>query len=379
MTDETDLVDYGQRAGARLRPLEWAEPAVPFAHTHELAADLAATGETFWADISTYQPVVNGTYPYPVLGFRADTGGSVDSDAAANWAYCEAHPDRVQVVIPYVVFKPGQRAEIMSRLRNLFGTHCPPQLVPEIDMESGTQFAGPGDHSGEANALAADLANWAGDQRRVQGYANGPDWASCWPTRPAWMKRRLAYYSTNPTPAGFYARQYYGALPYGSPAGYPRSCAPFGSYVDMNITPRTISQILADYSIGDDMPLTDDDAAKVADAVFAKLGGANRVDLTRLGDAMHALMDGVRDDVSNMEFGLVNLDSASHASWSQRGEITDRLRTLDTARADGTLIDTAAVAAAVLAGLPSSEGGATLQQISDAFEAVVNRTRLITP
>lgn len=245
------VIDYTQRAANRPMPLEWAEPVVPFQHTFQLAADLAATGETFWVDISSWQQVVNSQYPYPVLGFRADTGTSTDGNAAENWQHCDEHPDRIRVAIPYVVFKPGQRAAIMRRLKNLFGSQCPGQIVPEIDMESGSDFAGPGNHSAEANALAADLAAWAGDQDRVQGYANSPDWAACWPTRPSWMKRRLAYYSSNPTPPGFYARQYWGALPYPVPSGYPKSCPPFGSFVDLNVTPRTINQIVADYGIGD--------------------------------------------------------------------------------------------------------------------------------
>src|SRR5882762_10147104 len=230
------VIDYGQRAGA----LD------------------AATGQTFYVDISSYQVVVDSSYPYPVLGFRADTGSSTDSHAAANWAYCEAHPDRIQVAIPYVVFKPGQSDAIMKRLKNLFGSQCPPNIVPEIDMESGSGFAGPGNHSSEANGLAGQMAAWTGDQSRVQGYANSPDCSGCWPTPPSWMKKRLAYYSSNPTPAGYYSRQYYGALPYSSPAGYPRSCPPFGAYVDMNVTPRTINQIVADYGIGDSMPTADE-------------------------------------------------------------------------------------------------------------------------
>lgn len=260
------VIDYGQRAGARERPAIWVEPdpRLQILHTREEGSLYAAVGQTLGADISEFQVVVNGSYPYPVLGFRADNGNRTDSHAASNWAYCESHPDDIRVAIPYVVFKPGQRTAIMRRLKNLFGAHCPEQLVPEIDMESGADFAGPGNHSAEANALATDLAAWTGSQRRVQGYANSPDWQGSWPSRPSWMKRRLAWYSSSayPPPAGFYSVQYYGALPYPSPPGLPRSCAPFGSYVDMNATPRTINQILADYGIGDtDMPLDPTDHA----------------------------------------------------------------------------------------------------------------------
>lgn len=256
-TDTDELINYGQRAAARAMPLDWVEPAFPLQHGPQLAYDFAVTGQTFWADGSIYQPVITSAYPYPKFGFRGDSGTDTDGHAPQNWAYCE-DPSRMPLPLTYAVFKPGQRAGIMRRLRNTFGSDpSSTHLCAEIDMESGTQFAGPGDHSAEANALASDLADWLGDQRRVQGYANGGDWAACWPTPPSWMKRRLAKYSASAWPvlAGYYAVQYYGALPYGSPPGFPRACAPFGSYVDMNVTPRTISQILADYGIGED-PVT---------------------------------------------------------------------------------------------------------------------------
>lgn len=257
------VIDYSLRAGARPRPSIWVEPdpALTLAHTRDEGMLYAAVGQTLFADISAFQVVVDGSYPYPVLGFRADSGNSTDGHAAANWAYCETHPSRIQVVIPYVIFKPGQSGAIMRRLKNLFGSQCPPRVVPEIDMESGADFAGPGDHSSEANSFIATLAAWSGKRVKTQGYANSPDWQGCWPSHPVWMKRRLANYSADPVPPEYYSKQYYGALPYPSPPGLPRSCPPFGSYVDMNVIPRTITQIIADYGIGDDMSLDATDHA----------------------------------------------------------------------------------------------------------------------
>lgn len=261
---------YQLRAGAVERPADWADPYAVHGLDHDALAAEATAGRTFFADVSTYQPLIDSSYPYPVFGFRADSGSSTDSNAAGNWAYCDQHPDRVPVVLPYVIFKPGRSGAVFTRLKNLFGSQCPPQVVPEIDMESGTQFAGPGDHSAEANDLAVTLAGWSGKQAKTQGYANAPDWAGNWPNSPGWMKRRLAAYSSGATPDTYYARQYYGALPYASPAGYPRACPPFGGYVDMNVIPRSIDQILADYGITpeDDMPLTDTDIDKIATAVW---------------------------------------------------------------------------------------------------------------
>jgi hypothetical protein len=146
------------------------------------------------------------------------------------------------------VFKPGQVNATMKRLVDFFGQSAPHKLVVMIDMESGSGFAGPGDHSVGANALANALAVWLGDKRRVLGYANGNDWSLCWSFAPAWMKRVQASYGTQDP--GAYAWQYYGGdARWPSPAGYPRSCPPFGANVDMNVIHKPIAQIAADFGL----------------------------------------------------------------------------------------------------------------------------------
>lgn len=364
------VIDYGQRAGARERPSIWVEPdpAVMLAHTRDEGMLYAAVGQTFWADISTYQVVVDDSYPYPVLGFRADSGSSIDSHAAANWAYCEAHPDHIQVAIPYVVFKPGQSSAILQRMKNQFGAQCPPNIVPEIDMESGAQFAGPGDHSSEANDLAAAFAAWSGNRSREQGYANSPDWSGNWPSPQPWMKKRLAKFSSSPLPTGYYSVQYYGALPYPSPAGYPRSCQPFGAYVDMNMTPRTINQIVADYAIGDPVAVLDsDDYTNIAAAVWhqkmqGQLTAQYQADV--LLTDIRAIVAAARDSSASASNHAISVDSKA-----------DQIQ-----QAVGALPTPDQIADAVIAKLPTgggAPGAPTLAQITDAFTAVINDTKLI--
>jgi|SRR5882757_774050 len=348
------IVDYTQRAGARERPSIWVEPDESlnlFAHTRDEGMLYAATGQTFFADISIFQPLVNDSYPYPVLGFRADSGNSTDSNATGNWRYSDSHPDHIRVVIAYVVFKPGQSDAIFKRLKNLFGSHCPPQVVPEIDMESGPGFAGPGNHSSEANSFIATLAAWAGEQKQTQGYANQPDWAGSWPSHPSWMKRRLANYGSNPLKPGYYGVQYYGALPYPSPAGWPRTCAPFGSYVDMNMIPRTITQIEADYGIGEDVSTVDD---------FSQ-------------DALNQLTTLV-DARINVHFGA---SAVNNPNAALNTGVSARMR-LDRNAALGTLPTADEVAAAVVAALPPSSGGngASLADITAAVKTLLNSTNL---
>lgn len=188
--------------------------------------------DTFFADISSWQVPVNDSYPYPVLSFRVDFGGGIDPNARANWEFVRDTP-RMLVGIGYVVFKPGQGPAILARVKQFFGTPAPAKLVVMIDMESGSGFAGPGNHSIEANRLAIGLADWLGSTARVTGYANGGDWANNWPVRPPWLKRTVASYGTQDP--GAFQWQYYGGMSYPTPAGFPRSCPPFGSNVDMNV------------------------------------------------------------------------------------------------------------------------------------------------
>jgi len=218
---------------------------------------------TFWADISSWQRPVDASYPYPVLAFRVDWGGGIDDNARANWSHIAAS-SAIKAGIGYVVYKPGQSDAIAARVRGLFGTSCPGKLAFMVDMESGADFAGPGNHSTDANRLTQLLADYAGNPARVIGYANGGDWASCWPTRPAWLKRVVASYGTqNP---GGWAWQFYGGMNYPTPAGYPRSCKPFGTSVDLNVCLKPLADVLADLGIGDDMALTAAESAQLATA-----------------------------------------------------------------------------------------------------------------
>ncbi len=204
--------------------------------------------QTVWADVSTWQRVVDDSYPEPMLAFRADTGWSTDGNAAANWAWCR-RTARLKVAVAYVVLIPGHESAIVARLKGLFGSAPPAKLAVMIDMESGSGFAGGGNHSASGNRLAGLLAAWLGDRRRVLAYANGGDYRSCWPQLASWLAPRritASYGSVNP---GTWGHQYYGGMPYPTPAGLPRSIAPFGGNVDLNVTHRSVAQVAADLGL----------------------------------------------------------------------------------------------------------------------------------
>lgn len=205
-------------------------------------------GRTFYNDISEFQRVVNSSYPHSMISTRIDTGGRLDYNIEGNRNAILRMP-KIQVWQNYVVFIPGASHAILSRFKNFHGKTPPKILTVMIDMEAGAGFAGPGNHSTEANWLAGEFADYLGSQLKVCPYANGSDYANNWPQLAAWLKPRkviASYGSSNP---GGYAWQYYGGLPYGSPSGFPRSNSLFGSHVDYNVINKPISQIVTDFGV----------------------------------------------------------------------------------------------------------------------------------
>lgn len=223
-------IDYSQRAGLNPKPEDYQDDWSDAHADHEFAAEYTATsGRLFWADISEFQPVVNSQYPWPQLSIRLDTGWRLDNNAKANFAFA-TKSSQINVLMGYVVFIPGQNNAILSRIKNNFGAQ--PEMAIMVDMESGSGFAGPGNHSTQANDLINQLNSMTGMQEREVGYANAYDWANCWPQRPSWLKRVTANYGTQDP--GTWGWQYHGGSNYPVPSGFPRAVAPFGSWVDLN-------------------------------------------------------------------------------------------------------------------------------------------------
>jgi hypothetical protein len=218
-------------------------------HDPDMAWYLATDGGiNYFADISEYQHPFDSTYAYPIGMFRFFSGYRTDYNARANWAQQEAalSSGKGRISLAYPVFIPGQLGSMLASLKNTFGSTCPTnRLVIVPDMESGPGFAGPGDHSVEANDWVYALADYTGtpaDLIRAHAYANNGDFASCWPQIDDRVKKHTAAYNAvNP---GTFAWQYQGGNPaYPAPAGAPRAYAPFGTYVDGNVIYQTLDQI----------------------------------------------------------------------------------------------------------------------------------------
>lgn len=243
-------LDYTLRAGANPRPVDWAEPPDP--HDHRALAALATSSLVVYADIAEFQPPLDSSYPYQMIACRVDNGSRLDNNISVNWARASSDP-KIRIFVGYLVFQSGALSGVMARIKQVFGKTCPGKVVFRIDMESGSQFAGPGDHSAEANQWVAALAAYMATATREDGYANSGDWSGLWSNIPHGFKRVLADY-TDQLPAGWYGYQYYGGLDYPTPAGLPRSCPPFGAWVDMNVTYRTIDQMMSDYGLAQPTP-----------------------------------------------------------------------------------------------------------------------------
>lgn len=245
---------YSNRASNYAKPADWVDEPDLDQHDEKLGLWLSNNAANYYCDSSEFQTYYNSTYPYPMAAFRFHNGNRTDYKAVGNWGYHKTAiaKGRTRVVLAYSVFRRGGLNSAMASIREVFGTRCPTnRLVIMLDMESGSDFAGPGNHSAEANQWAATFADYVGTDLRVMPYANAPDYAACWPQMSSWLLRHkcTAKYSSSP-PAGSFAWQYYGALPYSSPTGAPRSANPFGGYVDLNVIYQTIDEIEVSFGIG---------------------------------------------------------------------------------------------------------------------------------
>lgn len=243
----TSPIDYAKRAGNTPKPADWVEPEERLG----TISGVSSSDHEVFADVSEFQSVSNDSYPSRILAVRIDNGFRLDYNIAGNWSWAKsAHTrGRLDMLLCYVVYKPGQNQAILNRVKSFFGGTCPSFVAFEIDMESGADFAGPGNHSAEANQLASLLSTFSGALARQIAYANSYDYASNWPQFNAALKKNTASYgSIDP---GTYAQQYYGGMPqYPVPAGLPTSMAPFGAYVDLNVIRKPLATILADFRVG---------------------------------------------------------------------------------------------------------------------------------
>lgn len=231
----------------------------------------AHTSALFGVDVSYYQRVIDGTYPHGVFICRVHSGYREDANFRANRDAANK-VDRIKVKVAYIVPVKGMS---VTAVVDLCKAQVPSDWVVMVDAESGPGFMGPGNNSVTFNALREALVSqWAGgNRRRVIGYANTGDWASCWPQRGD-VPMVVAKYSSTPSDligsAQCIGWQYSdGDAKWPVPSGYPRSTPPFGP-CDHNVFGFASADAMALW-FGTGETTQPDDSVKVDDDM-AKLG-----------------------------------------------------------------------------------------------------------
>lgn len=222
--------------------------------------------DIFWADVSEFQTPVSNAYPYDVLAIRSNDGTYQDHKFAQNYAWMRAALDsgRLKVGIVYAYLRPNWQDTVntmQAQINANGGLH--PKVVLMLDVESGGNPGGDG--SDWINRTYWALADWAGDPKRVIGYANAGDFNSMWRTRPDGLRIIGAGYGSNPNLPGQIGHQYTDGT-YGAGQGLPMGAAPFGN-CDMNTAAMTSDDFATACGIGA-TPVTNAIDAAAADAAW---------------------------------------------------------------------------------------------------------------
>jgi hypothetical protein len=263
---------------------------------------------TFTCDVSSYQPPVDDSYPWPWLIFRACDGTYRDSNFAANlaWAKKAAAAGKLAGYTVYAVYEPG--VDTLGTVKAMVGTPDD-HITVMIDVESwGGKIQG--NRSADVTALWLALGTWLGDQRRVIVYGNQNDLASLYTTRPPGVRLVVASYgSIKPNVPGQIGWQYSdGQTLYPLPAGWPRSSPPFGA-CDHNHFDLDPADLAATLGVGADMPLDPNDPVVVS--IY-----------TRIHDAAQGTTNNVNTHVGGLTNQLVALAAQVTALQSTVAKLT---------------------------------------------------------
>jgi hypothetical protein len=198
--------------------------------------------DVLFADVSSWQCVVNDEYPHPVLSIRSNDGTYRDPHFAANYAWATKALDsgKLKALIVYHVYRPNW-VDTFNTIKSMIGTPHP-RVAVMIDVESWNgQIRG--DQSSSINSLYMRLVEWIGNSARVIAYGNKGDLDSLWPNKPKGIRLVVASYGRNVDYPGKLAHQF--ADNYDTP--------PFGPCDGNSADGYTIDQFCTAIGIGDEM------------------------------------------------------------------------------------------------------------------------------
>lgn len=232
----------------------------------------------YWADVSEYQRVpIDDTYPHRVFSFRTNSGSKQDRLGVENArrALDMLNRGRLDVVIPYYFFRPGQaNCDLHKQMLSEAGLWGHPKTATMVDVEDADGTI-TGNVSEEVNDEIRRLQGWYGDPRRVIGYYNPNPAPNLWPQRPPDLKLVVPHYNNKPGDSydypGRFGHQYSDRV----------HCPPFGE-CDANFTGMSVQELRDMLGIkGGDMSVPKDVQEQLRGPELAgweQLGGRSLVD-----------------------------------------------------------------------------------------------------
>lgn len=167
-------------------PENWTPDAVPVTRVK-------------WADVSQYQTaVLDDTYPYPVVAFRASIADRRDTKFAANMSAARelVAAGKLQKVIAYHFWVPGYDnvGTFLSALESSGGVF--PELAFMIDVEDGgTKWNITGDQSTGVNDFITRVSDYFDNPAAAVGYLNFRSNQDLWKSIPHGLKLIVPAYN----------------------------------------------------------------------------------------------------------------------------------------------------------------------------------------
>lgn len=152
-----------------------------------------------WADVSQYQSaIIDDSYPYPVVAFRASVANKRDEKFPANMQAARGMiaAGKLKKIIAYHFWVPGYDnvGTFLSAIKDSGGVF--PELAFMLDVEDGgTKWNIKGDQSTGANDFIKRVSDFFGNPSAACGYLNFRINQDLWKTLPHGLKLIVPSYT----------------------------------------------------------------------------------------------------------------------------------------------------------------------------------------